>query len=119
MRLGYTWYMPVTSRKAVKKGAIESKIKGLIFGQFHMLQLIIHGRVVPLFSWHHVTKLKESLLRYGSLIKHRGDLLADDMINLLVHDCGNQPREHGQYNVDNLCNNTTTDIELHFLGVNL
>ena len=119
VRLGYTWNMPVTSCKAVKKGAIESKVKGVIFRQFHMLQLIVHGSVVPLFSGHHITKHKESLLLYGSLIKHRGDLLADHMINLLVHDCGDQAREHGQYYVDDLRDYAATDVELHFLGLNL
>jgi hypothetical protein len=111
--------MSVTSRKAVEKGAIESKVKCAVFGQFHMIQLIVHSSVIPLFFGHHVTKRKESLLLYGSIIKHRGDLLADHMIDLLVHDCGDQARKHGQYYVDDLRDYATTDVELHFLGVDL
>jgi len=41
------------------------------------------------------------------------------MIDLLVHDRGDQAREHGQYNVDDLRDYAATDVELHFLGVNL
>lgn len=88
MRLGYTWHMPVPSRKVVEEGAIESKVKGAIFGQFHMLQLIVHGCVVPLFSGHQITEDKESLLFNGIIIEHRGDLLTDDIIDLCVHDRG-------------------------------